>query len=146
MDLTTQNIPDTVTSIRQAAELTGLTEDTIRYYERIGLLPYADRKPNGHRHYSKDQILGIRFLMRLKATGMTLEQMRHYLELTRQGDGTLSERYTILEAHNDTIAHEIARLQETQEVIRYKLRHFRELAENPNTDAYDCEEPGSSGQ
>lgn len=139
MEITTEEIPDTVTSIRQAAELTGLTEDTIRYYERIGLLPYADRKPNGHRHYSRDQILGIRFLLRLKATGMTLEEMRHYLELTRRGDSTLSERYTLLEAHNDTITREIAKLQETQEVIRYKLRHFRELAENPNTDSYDCE-------
>ncbi|MNI14683.1 HTH-type transcriptional regulator AdhR [compost metagenome] len=146
MDITTQDIPETVTSISQAAELTGLTEDTIRYYERIGLLPYADRKPNGHRQYSRDQILGIRFLMRLKATGMTLEEMRHYLELTHQGDSTLSERYTLLEAHNDQIAREIAKLQETQDVIRYKLRHFRELAENPNTDAYDCEVPGDSGR
>ncbi|WP_342438071.1 MerR family transcriptional regulator [Paenibacillus sp. FSL L8-0436] len=146
MDITTQEIPETVTSISQAAELTGLTEDTIRYYERIGLLPYADRKPNGHRHYSKDQILGIRFLMRLKATGMTLEEMRHYLTLTHQGGGTLSERYTLLEEHNDKIPRKIAKLQETQEVIRYKPRHFRELAENPNTDSYDCEAPGSSGQ
>ncbi|MNW53340.1 MerR, DNA binding [compost metagenome] len=84
--------------------------------------------------------------MRLKATGMTLEEMRHYLELTHQGDSTLSERYTLLEAHNDRIACEIAKLQETQDVIRYKLRHFRELAENPHTDAYDCEVPGDSGR
>ncbi|MNC45212.1 HTH-type transcriptional regulator AdhR [compost metagenome] len=141
MNITTEGIPETVTSIREAAELTGLTEDTIRYYERIGLLPYADRKPNGHRHYSKDQILGIRFLMRLKATGMTLEEMRRYLELTRQGDGSLSERYTLLEAHNNKIAREIARLQETQNVIQYKLGHFRELAENPHQDTPGCESP-----
>lgn len=139
MNFITEGIPETVTSIREAAELTGLTEDTIRYYERIGLLPYADRKPNGHRHYSKDQILGIRFLMRLKATGMTLEEMRRYLELTRQGDSSLSERYALLEAHNDRIAREIARLQETQNVIQFKLSHFRELAENPHQDTPDCE-------
>ncbi|CAH1213459.1 hypothetical protein PAECIP111892_03855 [Paenibacillus auburnensis] len=143
MNFITEGIPETVTSIREAAELTGLTEDTIRYYERIGLLPYADRKPNGHRHYSKDQILGIRFLMRLKATGMTLEEMRRYLELTRQGDSSLSERYTLLEAHNDRIAREIARLQETQNVIQYKLSHFRELAENPHQDTPGCESPDS---
>ncbi|MBJ8191532.1 MerR family DNA-binding transcriptional regulator, partial [Bacillus cereus] len=67
-----QEIPETITSISQAAELTGLTEDTIRYYERISLLPYAERKANGHRFYSRDQILGIIFLTRLKATGMTI--------------------------------------------------------------------------
>lgn len=139
-----QEIPEIVTSIRQAAELTGLTEDTIRYYERIGLLPYAERKPNGHRHYTRDQILGIRFAMRLKATGMTLEEIRQYLELTRQGSGALAGRYSLLEAHHDNISAEIARLQETQRIIRYKLEHFRELSANPDAGSNDCEAPGDS--
>ncbi|KAF6615132.1 MerR family transcriptional regulator, partial [Paenibacillus sp. EKM208P] len=91
-----QEIPETITSISQAAELTGLTEDTIRYYERIGLLPYAERKANGHRFYSRDQILGIIFLTRLKATGMTIEEMKHYRELSEQGNITLPDRYSLL--------------------------------------------------
>ncbi|WP_081971878.1 MerR family transcriptional regulator [Paenibacillus borealis] len=139
-----QEIPEIVTSIRQAAELTGLTEDTIRYYERIGLLPYAERKPNGHRRYTRDQILGIRFVMRLKATGMTLEEIKQYLELTRQGSGALAERYSLLEAHHDALSAEIAQLQETQRIIRYKLQHFRELAGNPDIASNNCEVPGDS--
>jgi DNA-binding transcriptional MerR regulator len=134
-----QEIPETLTSIKQAAELTGLTEDTIRYYERIGLLPYAERKVNGHRVYSNDQIQGIIFLTRLKATGMTLEEMKRYRELTRQGSSTLSVRYSILEEHNHKIQREISKLLETQKIIEYKLSHYRELSENPDISDTTCD-------
>jgi DNA-binding transcriptional MerR regulator len=133
-----QEIPETITSIKQAAELTGLTEDTLRYYERIGLLPYAERKTNGHRVYSRDQIQGIIFLTRLKATGMTIEEMKRYRELSKQGSSTLSVRYSILEEHNQKIQREIARLNETQKIIEYKLSHYRELSEDPDLGDTNC--------
>ncbi|WP_336076560.1 MerR family transcriptional regulator [Paenibacillus sp. 203] len=133
-----QEIPETITSISQAAELTGLTEDTIRYYERIGLLPYAERKPNGHRFYSRDQILGIIFLTRLKATGMILEEMKHYRELSEQGNITLPDRYSLLEKHNQKIQQEISRLMETQKIIEYKLNHYRDLSTNPDLSDKNC--------
>ncbi|WAH39439.1 MerR family DNA-binding transcriptional regulator [Alicyclobacillus dauci] len=79
------DIPETVSSIKQAAEFTGLSEDTIRFYEKIGLLPYADRKANGHRTYSKHQLEGMVFLTRLKATGITLKEMKQYRSLSDQG-------------------------------------------------------------
>ncbi|MEC0125614.1 MerR family transcriptional regulator [Paenibacillus pabuli] len=133
-----QDIPDIVTSIREAAALTGLTEDTIRYYEKVGLLPYAERKTNGHRQYSKDHILGIIFLTRLKATGMTIEQMKYYRELSEQGPETLSARYAILEEHQRKIQQEISRLNETSEIIAYKLQHYREISEHPDLDDPHC--------
>ena len=132
------DIPDIVTSIREAALLTGLTEDTIRYYEKVGLLPYAERKTNGHRQYSKDQILGIIFLTRLKSTGMTIEQMKHYRELSEQGADTLSVRYAILEEHQRKIQQDIANLHETSEIIAYKLQHYRELSEHPDLEDTNC--------
>ena len=132
------DIPDIVTSIREAALLTGLTEDTIRYYEKVGLLPYAERKTNGHRQYSKDQILGIIFLTRLRSTGMTIEQMKHYRELSEQGADTLSVRYAILEEHQRKIQQDIANLHETSEIIAYKLQHYRELSEHPDLEDTNC--------
>ncbi|WP_226002272.1 MerR family transcriptional regulator [Paenibacillus sp. BJ-4] len=134
-----QEIPETITSISQAAELTGLTEDTIRYYERIGLLPYADRKANGHRFYSREQIQGIIFLTRLKATGMTIEEMKHYRELSEQGNSTIPDRYSLLEKHNQKIQQEISRLMETQKIIDYKLSHYHELSTNPDLSDTSCD-------
>jgi DNA-binding transcriptional MerR regulator len=133
-----QEIPESIVSIKQAAELTGLTEDTIRFYERIGLLPYADRKPNGHRGYSGDQIKGIIFLTRLRATGMTIEEMKRYRELSKQGNSTIPVRLSILEEHTQMIQREISRLYETQKIIEYKIAHYRELSENPDLSDTNC--------
>ncbi|GGF65368.1 MerR family transcriptional regulator [Paenibacillus albidus] len=136
-----QAIPEIATSIKQAAEVTGLSEDTIRYYERVGLLPYAERKANGHRHYTREHLQGILFLMRLKATGMTIEEMKHYRELSSQGSDTLELRYSILEEHQAAIGREIARLQETQKIIDYKLSHYKELIEHPDLSDPNCDPP-----
>ncbi|MGF9697153.1 MerR family transcriptional regulator [Paenibacillus sp. MABNR03] len=133
------DIPDIVTSIREAAILTGLTEDTIRYYEKVGLLPFAERKTNGHRQYRKDQILGIIFLTRLKATGMTIEQMKHFRELSEHGADTLEARYAILEEHQRKIQQDIANLNETSKIIAYKLQHYRELSEHPDLEDTHCD-------
>jgi DNA-binding transcriptional MerR regulator len=133
-----QEIPENITSIKQASELTGLTEDTIRYYERIGLLPYAKRKTNGHRVYNREQILGILFLTRLKATGMTIAEMKHYRELSRQGNATITARFSILEEHKQKIQREISRLHETEKIIEYKLDHYREISNNPDIKDTSC--------
>lgn len=133
-----QEIPDIVTSIKQAAELTGLTEDTIRYYEKIGLLPFADRKRNGHRVYSREQIRGIIFLTRLRATGMTLDEMKRYRETSSLGNDTIPLRLSILEKHKQKIQKEISRLYETEKIIEYKIDHYREISQNPDLSDTNC--------
>ena len=126
------DIPETVSTIKQAAEFTGLSEDTIRYYEKIGLLPYADRKASGHRTYSKHQLDGMVFLTRLKATGMTLEEMKRFRKLYEMGEASLPQRVSILIEHKNRIQNEIDRLLETQRMIDYKIDKFKEVLVNPN--------------
>jgi DNA-binding transcriptional MerR regulator len=126
------DIPETVSSIKQAAELTGLSEDTIRYYEKIGLLPYADRKASGHRTYSKHQLEGMVFLTRLKATGMTLEEMKRFRKLYERGEASLPQRVSILIEHKNRIQNEIDRLLETQRIIDYKIDNYNEVLVNPD--------------
>ena len=126
------DIPKTVSSIKQAAEFTGLSEDTIRYYEKIGLLPYADRKASGHRTYSKHQLDGMVFLTRLKATGMTLEEMKRFRKLYERGEASLPQRVSILIEHKNRIQNEIDRLLETQRIIDYKIDNYKEVLVNPD--------------
>ncbi|WP_261306595.1 MerR family transcriptional regulator [Paenibacillus andongensis] len=125
-------MPETVSSIKQAAEFTGLSEDTIRYYEKIGLLPYADRKASGHRTYSKHQLEGMVFLTRLKATGMTLEEMKRFRKLYEMGEASLPQRVSILIEHKNRIQNEIDRLLETQRMIDYKIDTYKEVLVNPD--------------
>lgn len=128
----------TINSIEQAAHVTGLTKDTIRYYEKIGLLPYADRKQNGHRVYSSEQVQGILFLTRLKATGMTIEEMKRYRELSSHGNDAIPEKISMLEMHKQKIKNEISRLMEVQKIIEYKLEHYHEIIQDPDLNDTGC--------
>jgi DNA-binding transcriptional MerR regulator len=115
-------------SIQQAAARTGLSIDTLRYYERIGLLAPIARNQSGHRRYSEDRLTGIEFVVRLRDTGMSVAELKYYIALSRRGDSTLAERRTMLEKHAQHIKAQIEQLTTTQQAIDYKLTHFDEIA------------------
>lgn len=80
-------------SIQQAAEQTGLTTHTLRYYEQIGLLPSIERAANGHRRYQETDLGWVDYVLCLKAVGMPLDDIKRYVKLqTEDEDSTLPER------------------------------------------------------
>jgi len=95
--------------IGDLAKRSGLTAHTIRYYERIGLLPYADRDRSSRRDYDASILTWIEFLGRLKTTGMPIREMLRYAALRAEGAGTETERREMLEQHR---AHVRARVDE----------------------------------
>lgn len=109
-------------TIKKTAEQTGTSEDTIRYYERIALLPRADRKDNGHRIYRRKDIDAIRLVSCLKKTGMSLEEMRPFLAVSTDADPAeypeLAER---MRSHREYIVSQIASLQQVVDFIDMKL-------------------------
>src|SRR5688500_17882281 len=116
---------DTLT-IQQAAEATGLSEYTLRYYERIGLVHPIGRAGNGHRRYSQDDVGWIGFLTQLRATGMSIQQMQCYAELQRQGDASLPERVEMLKAHQAQVEAQVEVLCEHLKLISYKIEVYSE--------------------
>ncbi|MEW9700330.1 MerR family transcriptional regulator [Paenibacillus sp. SI8] len=114
-------------TIKQAAEQTGLSEDTLRYYEKIGLLPRAQREQNGHRYYNTEDMKRILFLIRLKSTGMPIQQMSHFLQLALQGDTTASERHAMLEERSRAIEAQIESLAETLGMVNEKLKLYETI-------------------
>ncbi|CAH1190371.1 hypothetical protein PAECIP111892_00131 [Paenibacillus auburnensis] len=109
-------------SIKAASELTGITEDTIRYYEKIGLLPRAQRKENSHRVYTEGDVELMKLISCLKKTGMPLDEMRPYLNLSR--DSNLSEYpelYDKIQIHKRKILDQIASLQQIVDFIDTKV-------------------------
>jgi DNA-binding transcriptional MerR regulator len=117
---------DTGLTIQQASEISGLSEHTLRYYERIGLLKRVGRAANGHRRYSETDINRISFLNKLRATGMSIRQMKELNELYLAGDSTLGQRCELLEQHQRSVEAQIAQLTEYLEVIQYKINLYRE--------------------
>src|SRR5271166_6538501 len=90
-------------TISEVAGCIAVSIDTLRYYERIGLIHEVDRLSNTHRRYTESDIQWIQFLLRLRATGMPIQQMLAFARLKRLGESTLRERVAILQAHRDQI-------------------------------------------
>lgn len=112
---------ETELSIQQVARRTGLSIDTLRYYERIGLLESIRRASSGHRRYSQKDIEYIELLIRLRATGMPLAQMIRFAHLRRQGDATAAERLCILEQHQRVLEARMNQLQEHMAALQQKI-------------------------
>lgn len=98
-------------SVAQMTETTGISGHTLRYYERAGLVQRVTRTPGGQRRYQPGDIEWIRFLRRLRETGMAIAQMRHYAELRAHGDTTIQERLELLKEHQREVRRQIARLR-----------------------------------
>ena len=117
-------------TIAEAAERSGLSAHTLRYYERIGLIHPVGRGQNGHRRYGRDDIEWLEFLIKLRTTDMPIRQMVEYAELVRAGPQTASRRRAMLEAHREALRERIGELEETAAVIDRKIEIYTEMESN----------------
>jgi len=110
--------------IGDIAGQTGLTAHTIRYYERIGLLPFAPRDSTGQRVYDASILTWIEFLGRLKTTGMSIQEMLRYAGLRAQGAATEDARCKLLTEHRDQVRLKVAELQACLLVLDNKIAGY----------------------
>jgi DNA-binding transcriptional MerR regulator len=110
--------------IGELAKRTGLSAYTIRYYERIGLLPYADRDQSSQRDYDASILIWIEFLGRLKATGMPIRDMLRYAALRERGIGTEAERRELLVQHRERVRARVAEMQDSLRVLDTKIAGY----------------------
>jgi DNA-binding transcriptional MerR regulator len=115
----------------QVADRTGFSLDTLRYYERIGLLHPIDRSAGGRRRFTETDIGWLLMLRCLRDTGMPIKAMIDFVELARGSDETVPERLAILTAHDRRIDEQIARLREYQEQIRKKIAVYQSARRPP---------------
>lgn len=127
----------TALSIQQVAAATGLSAHTLRYYERIGLIDPVPRAGNMHRQYRAEDIRWIEFLLRLRSTGLPIQQMLRYAELRRLGNQlcSVSERKALLAQHAQTLEAELANLQQTLEILHAKVTLYSEMETALQADA-----------
>ena len=114
-------------SIQGAATETGLSADTLRYYERIGVLPGIARTSSGHRRFSEGDIGWIKLVQCLRATGMSIEELHRYAMLMQQGDSTAEERLQLLEEHRARIKHDLEELETALELVERKIAGYDSL-------------------
>jgi DNA-binding transcriptional MerR regulator len=123
----TQAVNEALT-IAEAAERSGVSTHTLRYYERIGALREPpERAPSGHRRYTERDLNWIELLTRLRATGMPIATMLRYAELAREGTSTAAERKALLLAHRAEVAARVEQLRHDLEVIDYKINNYNKI-------------------
>ena len=109
----------------QTAERSGFSLDTLRYYERIGLLDPVERTSSGHRRFDEDDLEWLEVLRCLRDTGMPIAQMCRYAELARGGEATFAERLGLLTEHDAAVQERIAVLQAQREHLQEKIGWYR---------------------
>jgi DNA-binding transcriptional MerR regulator len=111
-------------TISEVADFTGLSAHTLRWYERIGLMPHVDRSHTGQRRFSNRDLDWLAFVGKLRLTGMPVADMVRYAELVRAGDHTFAQRQALLEATRLDVLQRIAELQDTLMVLDYKISTY----------------------
>lgn len=129
-------------TIREIAAKTNMSTDTLRYYERIGLLPPVPRNAAGIRNYDEYFVNFINFIKKLKASGMSLEHIIDYIRLAEMGDVTIQERKKLLAEARETLLDKINSLQLVAELTDYQLRNYENLLQ-PETYALLNRHPAS---
>jgi DNA-binding transcriptional MerR regulator len=112
-------------TIQEVEEEMRVSQHTLRYYEKIGLLHPIRRRENGRRVYFEEDLGWIYWLKLLRESGMPIQRMKRYVEITRAGDHTLEERCTILQEHRDHLRETIQRLQGYLERLDQKVEFYQ---------------------
>ena len=112
--------------IGEVSEITELSRDTLRYYEKIGLIRQLEKDNSGRKKYSEKDIEWIEFLKRLKTTKMSLKDIGRYAELRYAGDRTSGERKKLLTKQLEKITKEIEKLLETKQILEGKIKVYNE--------------------
>ena len=111
-------------TIKQVSERTRLSAHVLRYYEREGLLSHVRRSDSGIRHYTEDDLEWLGLICCLKNTGMSLKQIKAFVDLSAEGKETLQQRCEMLVEHKKNVEAQIAEMYRHLEKVSHKIAYF----------------------
>ena len=111
--------------IGDVARLSGLSIDTLRYYDRAGLLGAVHRDGGGRRIFNRDSLGLLDVVLRLRRTGMPVEEVRHFVDLVRSGDTERAGRLRLLRAHRRRVLAQLDQLRDDLTVIDWKIAAYQ---------------------
>ena len=110
--------------IAEVSERYGISSDTLRYYERVGLIPPVNRNENGIREYTETDLGRVEFIKCMRRAGLPIEVLIEYVGLAQQGDQTSEARQEILKEQREILAAKIQELQKTLDLLDYKIELY----------------------
>ena len=113
-------------TIAEASRQYGLSVDTLRYYERIGLIPPVPRNKSGIRDYDQESCQWIELMKCMRSAGVQIEALVEYVELFRQGDATLEARKALLMEQRDLLLARMEEIQQSLDRLNYKIQLYED--------------------
>ena len=119
-------------TVGEMAKRLDVPASTLRYYDKEGLLPFVARSPGGMRMFQDTDLEWLKVIGCLKKAGMSIKNIRVYIELAMQGDETIDQRLELFRNQREVLRKQMAELQETMETLEYKC-WFYETAQEAGT-------------
>jgi DNA-binding transcriptional MerR regulator len=113
--------------IAEVSERYDISADTLRYYERIGLLQPVNRNGSGIRDYNEADEKRIEFVKCMRSAGLSIEALIEYVGLVQQGDGTVEARKDILKEQRELLVARMNEMQKTLDILDYKIRVYEDI-------------------
>ena len=110
--------------INKAANVSGLSTDTIRYYEKSGMLPNIERGSDGHREFNQKDVEWLTLIYWLRETGMSMKKMKRFTTLAKAGGETVGERRDILLDHKKELKRRHDLLDRCEEILAIKIASY----------------------
>lgn len=113
-------------TIAEVSKKYDITPDTLRYYERIGLIPAVERRKSGIRNYTEESCGWIELAKCMRSAGVSIESLIEYCTLTQEGDATITARKELLEDEREKLVTKMKEMEETLKRLNYKISKYEE--------------------
>lgn len=113
-------------TIAEVGKIYGLSPDTLRYYERIGLLPPVNRNSSGNRDFTEEDCNWVNFIKCMRRAGLSIEVLIEYVSMFQEGESTIVTRKALLKEQRDKLAERITEMQQTLSYLEQKIDRYEE--------------------
>ena len=117
-------------TVKEVAEMMGITVYAVRYYDKFDLFPYLQRTEDGTRLFSEYDLEWVKIVHCLRCTGLPLTEIKHYVRLCLDGDATVEERARIIFRQEENLRDNIRELQSQLKILQKKKTYYQALLEN----------------
>ena len=121
-------------TVGEMAKLLNIPGSTLRYYDKEGLLPFVERSSGGIRMFQEKDYEWLKVISCLKKAGMSLKDIREYINLAMQGDDTIDERLALFEKQRKNLEAQMAELQHTMDVLNFKCWFYEQAIKDGSED------------
>lgn len=113
-------------TIKEVSEQYGVSQDALRYYERIGMIPPVPRTPGGIRDYGEEDLSWVELALCMRSAGLSVEAISEYVRLARLGDDTIPDRLALLKEQREDLLERRDQITQTLKRLNYKIARYED--------------------